>query len=91
MDESDPKPRELTTDPESRVSDGQWWEPLLYEVGDELIRQIDESVWEVTNRLVDLDNETVVYRVQDPDSEFNHAEMYSESAVRTKFKVVDGE
>jgi hypothetical protein len=56
-----------------------------HSVDDKLIKTVDESVWRVTNRLIDVDHNTALYTLEDTETGFNDTETLTVERVEELF------
>ena len=58
-----------------------------YEVGD-VVEKFDSSEWKITNRMIDVDTDEVLYRLRDVNSDFNDTEIVTDSELARNFEVI---
>ncbi|ELY91453.1 hypothetical protein [Natrialba taiwanensis] len=57
-----------------------------HETGD-VLEKFDTSEWRITNRMIDVDTDEVLYRLRDVASEFNDTEIVTDSEIARNFEV----
>lgn len=56
-----------------------------HSVDDTLIKTVDESVWRVANRFIDVDHNTALYTLEDTETGFNDTETLTVEKVEELF------